>query len=245
MLGFVPIPRLHMIYLGLSLMGVGALTHGLFCPYVIKRYPSAEAWLQGEDRMLSGGRLRGEFGALIQTYWVNTIAEPDYDEARENYYRSRKPGYSQERHDQIHLLMHEIVEMDDPAVFVEPELSPPTILGPDGQPAVRERSWDEGDEKARLPFERFYAGVRGHIHTDAWIDVLWHARSIERMLWEPLYATAVASFKERTVHIRFQDLARDHRRARGFVTVIYGLGIFALAIPTLHTFVAIIESAFR
>jgi hypothetical protein len=64
-------------------------------------------------------------------------------------------------------------------------------------------------------------------------------------LHQSLTYTAADSFKERIVHIRFQDLAYQHRVARGFISVIYGLGITALAIPTLHTFGAIITSALR
>lgn len=246
MFGFIPIPRLHMIYLGLSLMGIGAIVFGLLCPDVIKRYPSAEAWLQGEDRFLAGGRLRGEFQEIIKTYWKNTAEEGLTTE--HDYDRTRRLGYSESRYSQIHLLLDEIVEQNDPSFDTAEELPVQPagrILGPDGLPAVPAPFEYEPRSEPDEWFHRFRRGPRGYVYTDAWVYVLYMGFPVERALWEPLYATAVTSFKERIVHIRFQDLAYDRSAARAFVTVIYGLGIFALAIPTLHTFVAIIKSAFR
>jgi hypothetical protein len=258
MLGFVHIPRLHMIYLGLSLLGVGAICFGLLCPDVIKRYPSAEDWLGGEDRFLTGGRLRGEFQTLIQTYWDNTYHPPKSpDEAEDEEDRAwppagaedreRKKGYSSDRYYQVHALIDEIVEKEDPSEghWEPPEEEPSRVLGPDGAPAVRERPYYDDSADRTENFRRFRAGPRGHVNTDAWLYVLAHGAPVERHLWQSLIYTAADSFKERIVHIRFQDLAYQHRVARGVISAIYGLGIIALAIPTLHTFGAIITSALR
>ncbi|CAN7679244.1 hypothetical protein LJR090_001803 [Bosea sp. LjRoot90] len=250
LLGFLPVPRLHIIYLGLSFMGIGAILFGLFCPDVIKRYPSAEAWLQGEDRLLNGGRLRGEFTLLLDNYWDSTESQPREDPSPEDeddwnapsrFWRDAGPGYSGSRYDQVHQLITDIIEKHDPSGY---ENDPPStmsdILGPDGRPAIREPFFDEDQSDY---FTRFRMGPQAHINTAAWIDVAWGGRAVERSLRESIFRTAVNFFKEPIVHIRFLDLAHTHRGARAFIASIYGLGIALLTVPTLHTFAAIVASA--
>lgn len=259
MLGIIPIPRLHMIYLGLSLLGIGAICFALLCPDVIKRYPSAEAWLEGEDRFLTGAHLRREFFALIQNYWNNTTAPPpdpgehEDSESRPWYAdhlesRNRRKGYSYDHYWQVHVFIDELVETDDPTngVWEPPAEEPSSILAPDGRPAVREQEIIYDTEAEREEYwRRFRAGPRGHVNTDAWIAAIAHAYPYERGLWDTLAHSAAEKFKERIVHIRFHDFAYQQRFARGTITAIYGLGLIALAIPTLHTFGAIILSAFN
>lgn len=260
MLGFVTIPRLHMIYLGLSLLGVGSIGFGLFCPDIIKRYASAADWLEREDRFLTGGRLRGEFISMVSTYHANTRPVPaDVDDDEEgptstrSFYnvpeeRRRVSGYSAERYYQIHALIDEIVEKEDPSIqdWHPPATEPSTVLAPDGSPALREEEPAiDADAEVDDAFRRFRAGARGHVNTNAWLQVLDHRIGFERNLWESLTYTASDFFKERIIDIRYQDFAYESRATRGGIFGVYALGIAALIIPTLHTFGAIVESALR
>lgn len=244
LLGFLPIPRLHLTYIGLSLLGIGSIVFAMRCPEIVRRYESPQQWLESEQRFLVGSRLEREFRRLVDVYWAKSLpvhGGPVDDWSDEP--RLARPSYGQERYDLLHNFIAELWETAGvDLVDQSSDTEAAQIIIPEGVEVDRYTRSTEADDEY---VGRFRTGILGYPNTDAIVHLIWRAIPAERGYWMSLEKAAAAGFAEKIVYLRFQDFAYERPHSRAVTATMYGLGAVALAIPTLHTFVAIAASALR
>ncbi|WP_129159800.1 hypothetical protein [Bosea sp. Tri-44] len=203
---------------------------------MIKRYSSPEEWLRGEERMLGPSRLTHIFFGIIDTYWEWTSQS---DRSDDPAMRDALEGYGEERDSLLHGLINDIViELERPVE--EPE-RPAVLMDASGERVIAPPP--QTDDESH--FQRFRMGMSGEINTDEYISVAFHRRMAERYMWQSLGTYAATSFKEQVVFLKYLDIQADRPWLRAATTIAYSIGALLLALPTLHTFGAIVSSAWR